>query len=139
MEDRYYAVRATHLLHEHQAGKIVLTYCPTKLMVADALTKLATAEVVSVLLAAMDSRLPARTIASRAGDSTEKSHTRLGGACEPSWHPGSQAFASYCTGQANHGRLTLTESLFGKAGDTFVESVGEACSTWPWQHCPLLD
>ena len=46
------------LLEEHQAGRIVLTYCPTKLMVADTLTKLATAEVIGVLLAAMDSQLP---------------------------------------------------------------------------------
>ena len=62
---RYYAVRAHRLLQEHQAGKIVLTYCPTKLMVADSLTKLATGEVIGVLLAAMDSQLPALTAADR--------------------------------------------------------------------------
>ena len=66
---RYYAVRAQRLLEEHQAGKIVLTYCPTKLMVADALTKLATAEVIGVLLAAMDSQLPSHTMAHRAAPS----------------------------------------------------------------------
>ena len=43
----------------------MLTYCPTKLMVADSLTKLAAREVVSVLLAAMDSQLPALTAAYR--------------------------------------------------------------------------
>ena len=62
---RYYAVRAHRLLQEHQAEKIVLTYCPTKLMVADSLTKLATGEVIGVLLAAMDSQLPALTAARR--------------------------------------------------------------------------
>ena len=62
---RYYAVRAHRLLQEHQAGKIVLTYCPTKVMVADALTKLAGGEVIAILLAAMDSQLPARTAACR--------------------------------------------------------------------------
>ena len=62
---RYYAVRAQRLLEEHQASKIVLTYCPTKLMVADTLTKLATADVIGVLLAAMDSQLPTRTMANR--------------------------------------------------------------------------
>ena len=62
---RYYAVRAHRLLQEHQAEKIVLTYCPTKLMVADSLTKLATSEVIGVLLAAMDSQLPALTAACR--------------------------------------------------------------------------
>ena len=43
----------------------MLTHCPTKLMVADTLTKLAAREVVSVLLAAMDSQLPAITAACR--------------------------------------------------------------------------
>ena len=62
---RYYGVRGQRLLQEHQAGKIVLTYCPTKLMVADSLTKLATREVIQVLLAAMDSQLPALTAACR--------------------------------------------------------------------------
>ena len=57
---RYYAVRAHRLLQEHQAGKIILTYCPTKVMVADALTKLAGGEVITILLTAMDSRLPTR-------------------------------------------------------------------------------
>ena len=62
---RYYAVRAHRLLQESQAGKVVLTYCPTKLMVADTLTKLATSEVISVLLAAMESQLPTHTAACR--------------------------------------------------------------------------
>ena len=53
------------MLQEHQAGKIVLTYCPTKLMVADSLTKLAAREALAVLLAAMDSQLPALTAACR--------------------------------------------------------------------------
>ena len=81
---RYYAVRAQRLRQEHQAGKIVLTYCPTKLMVADTLTKLATSEVIGVLLAAMNSQLPARTMAYRTSDgSSWRRSTRLGGACGP--------------------------------------------------------
>ena len=62
---RYYAVRAKRLLEEHDLGRVRLSYCPTKEMVADALTKLATANVIQILLDAMDGRLPTRTITHR--------------------------------------------------------------------------
>ena len=55
----------TSLAPGNQAGQVVLSYCPTKLMVAESLTKLATSEVIGVLLAAMDSQLPALTAACR--------------------------------------------------------------------------
>ena len=42
---RYYAVRAKRLLEENQQGRVHVKYCPTREMVADALTKLATANV----------------------------------------------------------------------------------------------
>ena len=54
----YYAVRAKRLLEEGQQGRIRLSQCPTKQMVADALTKLATAKVIQVLIEAMESRIP---------------------------------------------------------------------------------
>ena len=62
---RYYAVRAKRLLEENQQGRVQFKYCPTKEMVADALTKLATANVIQVLVNAMDGRLPTRTMAHR--------------------------------------------------------------------------
>ena len=62
---RYYAVRAKRLLEENQQGRAQFKYCPTKEMVADALTKLATANVIQVLVDAMDGRLPTRTMAHR--------------------------------------------------------------------------
>ena len=62
---RYYAVRAKRLLEENQQGRVQFKYCPTKDMVADALTKLATANVIQVLVNAMDGRLPTRTVAHR--------------------------------------------------------------------------
>ena len=46
-------------------GRVQFSYCPTKEMVADALTKLATANVIQILLDAMDGRLPTRTITHR--------------------------------------------------------------------------
>ena len=62
---RYYAVRAERLLEENQQGRVQLKYCPTKEMVADALTKLANANVIQVLVDAMDGRLPIRIIPHR--------------------------------------------------------------------------
>ena len=44
---RYFAVRAVRIIEESSAGKLELRYCPTKVMGADALTKLATGEVMS--------------------------------------------------------------------------------------------
>ena len=46
-------------------GRVQFSYCPTKEMVADALTKLATANVIQILIDAMDGRLPTRTITHR--------------------------------------------------------------------------
>ena len=60
---RYYAVRAKRLLEEGQQGRIRLSHCPTKQMVADAMTKLAAADVVQVLISAMNGCLPTRAIA----------------------------------------------------------------------------
>ena len=44
---RYFATRASRLSEEHKLKTIILHYCPTKLMAADGLTKLSTAETVS--------------------------------------------------------------------------------------------
>eukprot|EP00974_Lingulodinium_polyedra_P036879 3536559-Lingulodinium_polyedra.AAC.1 len=46
---RYYAVRAQRLLEESRRGTAILEHCPTKLMIADGLTKLASAEVLEAL------------------------------------------------------------------------------------------
>ena len=62
---QYYAVRAKRLLEESQLGRVAITHCPTKEMVADTLTKLATAEVIPVLTDAMSGILPARVMAHR--------------------------------------------------------------------------
>ena len=62
---RYYAVRAKRLLEENQQGRVQFKYCQTNEMVADALTKLATANVIQVLVNAMDGHLPTRTMAHR--------------------------------------------------------------------------
>ena len=56
---RYYAVRAKRLLEEGGQGRAKLLHCPTKLMIADALTKLATADVMQVLINSMKGHLPA--------------------------------------------------------------------------------
>ena len=55
---RYFAVRGHRLHEEHQIGRAQLLHCPTKEMLADALTKLASAPVISVLHEAMQGRLP---------------------------------------------------------------------------------
>ena len=55
---RYYAVRAKRLLEESQMGRVRITHCPTKEMVADALTKLAVADVIRMLFNAMDGDPP---------------------------------------------------------------------------------
>ena len=60
---RYYAVRARRLFEEGQQGRAVLKHCPTKQMVADALTKLATPDVLQLLIDAMGGRLPTVTVA----------------------------------------------------------------------------
>ena len=51
---RYFAVRASRLTYEHQLGHLELLYAPTTAMLADALTKLATAEVLEKFRRAMD-------------------------------------------------------------------------------------
>ena len=60
---RYYAVRARRLFEEGQQGRAVLKHCPTKQMVADALTKLATSDVLQLLIDARDGRLPTTMVA----------------------------------------------------------------------------
>ena len=55
---RYYAVRARRLLEESRRGSAQLQHCPTKLMLADGLTKLASTEVLSTLIDAMNGILP---------------------------------------------------------------------------------
>jgi len=62
---RYYAVRARRLLEEAQQGRADLRHCPTKLMVADGLTKLATADVLAALRQVMDGILPTIAAAHR--------------------------------------------------------------------------
>ena len=51
---RYYAVRAARLLEESAQEQVIISHCPTKLMVADGLTKLATAEVLEDLRRVMN-------------------------------------------------------------------------------------
>ena len=55
---RYFAVRGHRLHEEHQLGRAELVHCPTKAMLADALTKLAPAPVIAVLHAAMQGKQP---------------------------------------------------------------------------------
>ena len=55
---RYFAVRGHQHHEEHARGAIELLHCPTAGMVADALTKLATAPVIEVLHSAMEGLLP---------------------------------------------------------------------------------
>ena len=55
---RYFATRAARLSEEHKLKSIVLHYCPTKLMAADGLTKLSTAEMHQNMREAMQGRLP---------------------------------------------------------------------------------
>ena len=62
---RYYAVRARRLWQENSLGRITIGHCPTKDMIADALTKLATPEVIAVLRGVMDGHLPVWAAASR--------------------------------------------------------------------------
>ena len=48
-----------HRLHqEYETGRAELVHCPTKAMLADALTKLATAPVIQVLHEAMNGNFP---------------------------------------------------------------------------------
>ena len=58
---RYYAVRAKRLLEEGAQGRAVLRHCPTKEMIADGLTKLATPDVLKLLHDAVEGRLPTIT------------------------------------------------------------------------------
>ena len=51
---RYFAVRAHCLHEEHTADRAILKNCKTALMLADALTKLAAAPVISTLYLAMN-------------------------------------------------------------------------------------
>ncbi|MEC9354534.1 MAG: reverse transcriptase domain-containing protein, partial [Candidatus Thermoplasmatota archaeon] len=55
---RYFAVRGHRLHEECQVGRADMRHCPTKDMLADALTKLASAPVIHVLHEAMQGRLP---------------------------------------------------------------------------------
>ena len=55
---RYFAVRGHRLHQEYEMGRAELVHCPTKEMLADALTKLATAPVIQVLHEAMNGILP---------------------------------------------------------------------------------
>ena len=55
---RYYAVRARRLLEESRQQRLRIEHCPTADMLADALTKLAAAEVIAKLRSAMIGSLP---------------------------------------------------------------------------------
>ena len=52
---RYFAVRGHRLHEEHSTGRAILEHCKTDVMLADALTKLAPAGVISLLHSAMHS------------------------------------------------------------------------------------
>ena len=68
---RYFAVRAARLQQEHQVGNLLLRYCPTAAMRADALTKMGTAVLLENLRLALAAQLPPPTTADmdvRAGD-----------------------------------------------------------------------
>ena len=52
-------------MEESQSGRVRIGHCPTKEMVADALTKLATAEVIQLLIRAMEGYLPTKAAAHR--------------------------------------------------------------------------
>ena len=67
---RYYAVRASRLLEEGRLGRASLKHCPTKQMVADAMTKLATPDVIEVLIQAMEGKLPSASVPIRTSVST---------------------------------------------------------------------
>ena len=56
---RYFAVRAARVAEEASQGRIQPSYCATNAMAADGLTKLASAEVMGMLRAAMDGCPPA--------------------------------------------------------------------------------
>ena len=55
---RYFAVRGHRLHQEYETDRAELVHCPTKAMLADALTKLATAPMIEVLHEAMNGRFP---------------------------------------------------------------------------------
>ena len=58
---RYFGVRASRLHKEHTLGRVALGHSPTAEMIADSLTKLASAQVLAKLHAAMQGRLPTTT------------------------------------------------------------------------------
>ena len=58
---RYFGVRGNRLNQEHYRGGCELLHCPTKDMVADCLTKLATAPVIEHLHAIMEGAIPTVT------------------------------------------------------------------------------
>ena len=64
---RYFAVRGHRLHEEHQAGRAELLHCPTKDMLADTLTKLASAPVIHILHEAMQGRFPPHNISTSPG------------------------------------------------------------------------
>jgi len=55
---RYFGVRGHRLQEESQAGRAEIMHCPTKDMLADALTKLASVGVIEILHAAMNGAMP---------------------------------------------------------------------------------
>ena len=56
---RYFAVRAARIAEEYARERVQLRYCATKVMAADGLTKLASAEVLDMLRQAMSAIFPA--------------------------------------------------------------------------------
>ena len=60
---RYFAVRASRIAHETLHNNVQLAFCPTKQMVADACTKLSTAEVLASLRSCLNGRFPDMALA----------------------------------------------------------------------------
>ena len=68
---RYFAVRASRLTYEHQLGNLELLYAPTAAMLADALTKLASGEVLEKFRRAMDGDMADSITEARAVNTTD--------------------------------------------------------------------
>ena len=69
---RYFATRAHRLGQEHAQGHISLRYCQTAAMMADGLTKLASAEVMTKLRNCMNGELPPTPGEETAMEGTDK-------------------------------------------------------------------